>query len=241
MKNNNEILLTEAPSESEFFKILAIIAHNVKGPIKYMQYITDYTINNWETMQPSALLGCAEVINESSRNIDRLLSNLLSWARIQEGSLSSQVHLEDLNTIVAEELRLYEPFFRLKNVVQKQDLGDSIPIYTDKNLFSIVFQNILSNALKFAPKNSTIEVSIEKNQELGQIAVFVTDQGEGIDPDVIALLCNNEVMISPGTSEEIGTGYGLKISQYIMHILDGHLSFHSEKGKNTRVGIHLPY
>lgn len=241
MKIDDDLTLVDAPLETDFNKTLAIISHNVKGPIRYMQYITDYALANWDTMKPEALLGCAEVINESSRNIDRLLGNLLSWARIQEGSLSSNAKLEDLNELISNELRLYAPFFKIKSVTYKADLKGVMPIYTDKNLFSIVFQNILSNAIKFAPKHSVIEVAVHKNEVLGEMEVYISDQGKGFDADIVGKLCGPEPIINAGTSEELGTGYGLKLSQHLMSILGGSLSFQSVKGEKTSVGMHLPY
>ena len=77
--------------KANYLKLLSIITHNVKGPVRYMEYITDYTLRNWEKMQPSDLLECAKLINESARNISEQLGNILSWARLQDGTFEPKI------------------------------------------------------------------------------------------------------------------------------------------------------
>lgn len=218
----------------EYYKALSIIAHNGQGPIRYIHYITQYTLNNWGEMSPDDLLSCAQIINEAAKNIDSMLSNLMVWARMKEGALKANYTNVCVSKVISEEANLFEPFLQLKKITIERDLSNDVVAYTDEYILRIVFQNLLSNAIKYSPQKSVIKVCTARNAG-GDIEISVTDFGNGF-----SFTKNTPFEPKEGTLHEIGSGYGLSLTRSLLERIGGILQLYSEPKQPTTVTIVLP-
>jgi len=226
-------------AKENYLKLLSIIAHNVKGPVRYMEFITDYTIRNWEQMQPADLLDCAKVINETAHNISEELGNMLSWARLQDGTFNPNLQSLLLKDVLADELRLQGTIVKMKEIELAVEIDENLSVFSDSNLLKLAFHNILSNAIKFTKRGDQITIAgfVKKNEAI----LRVKDSGVGMTAQDLDLVCNNKSFSNPGTVNEQGTGFGLHISREIIELLNGTLTVESEIGVGTTVTIALPH
>ena len=225
-------------NQEEYLKILSIIAHNVKGPVKYMQYVTDYTISHWAKMEPKNLLDCANAINTSSRRISEQLVNIMNWARIQDGSFNPDKRKFNINHSIKDELKLHKAFLKIKKIKIEKDFSPKLTVSSDENIFHLAFHNIIANAIKFSTRDSKIIVSTKLINN--QVLVTVQDFGVGMNPEELSLIYNNKSFSNPGTVEEQGSGFGLKIAKDLISLLGGDIEIDSEKDKGTTVTLCLP-
>lgn len=224
--------------KTDYLKIISIIAHNVKGPVKYMQYITDYTLEHWRDLKPEDLRDCAQAINDSSRRIAEQLVDIMNWARVQDGTFNPTRRNFNLNKSIKKEIKLLNPIIRLKKITLSKDFEKKLTIQNDENILLLAFHNIIANATKFTPRKGTIHVSTRLDQ--GQVVITVQDSGVGMSEEELALLHDDKAFSNPGTVEEHGTGFGLRIAKELIQLLQGSLTIESVKDEGTTVKMILP-
>jgi len=238
MEKVAQIANRETQSKENYLKLLSIIAHNVKGPVQYMEFITDFTIRNWTTMKPEDLLDCATLINESARNISEQLGGLLSWARIQDGTFKPNVKSFTLSSAVEDELRIQRAILKLKSIQVKTAINQELSVNSDYDLLRLALHNILNNAINFTEKKGTITISAAIANKNAMLSI--EDNGIGMKPEELALLYDDKSFSNPGTVNEQGTGFGLRIAKEIVEILNGSIEVDSQFGVGTTVTICLP-
>ena len=164
--------------------LLSILAHNVKSPVKYMQFVTDYTLRNWSKMNPKDLLDCATVINESARDISELLDNLIHWAELNDGKLTPVLSDFNLRNWLKEEVRIHRPILNIKKIKVEYNIEDGLIVKSDPNLLSIAIQNVLTNAFKFSKKGDVVYLKGEIIE--GEFRISVQDEGIGMKEEELA-------------------------------------------------------
>jgi signal transduction histidine kinase len=226
-----------APSKT-LLDMLSIISHNVKGPVKYIQYITDHTLANWEKMSPEDLHECASIINQSAKDIAELLANMLYWAEIQKDELTRHDSTFDLREVIAEEIALHRTIERVKKITIENWVPKGTVIRTDANLLRLAFQNILSNALKFSFVNTRIWIDYQEKNGIRLLSI--QDEGKGMSPEELESLLNNEFISSSGTMNEGGTGLGTSLTRKVVQLLGGEIDIESQLDAGTKVTLRLP-
>ena len=110
----------------------------------------------------------------------------------------------------------------------------------DHDKIEKIIYNLLSNALKFTPKNGTIQIIGVNDQ--GFIKVMIIDSGVGIELEKIKkiLSTHQEVDSENGTEGEEGTGFGLDLVKDFVKMNKGALQIESEKGSGTTIHIMVP-
>jgi signal transduction histidine kinase len=102
-----------------------------------------------------------------------------------------------------------------------------------------VLINLLGNALKFSPNNSTITISEEQNDQYTKISV--KDQGRGIPKDQLAGIFDRFKQVNPvDKAEKQGTGLGLAICKSIIDAHHGHIGVISEPGEGSTFWFEIP-
>lgn len=203
-----------------------------------MQFITDYTLRNWDKMQPQDLLECASVINESARNISDHLGNLLSWARMQNSDFSPQPASFGVAKALEEELKVQQPFVRIKQLHLHTALDQELTLFSDLNFLKLILHNLVTNAIKFTNKGGSINIGLEAHQD--GILLRISDTGIGISEEEIKSLTNKKTFTKLGTVNEQGSGFGMIITHKLIDMLNGTLSISSEENQGTTFSVYLP-
>ena len=99
--------------------------------------------------------------------------------------------------------------------------------------------NIVSNAIKYSPKNATITIQSEVSPK--RVQIHVEDEGVGIPDALISkVFSDDEVTGRRGTEGEPGTGFGLPIVKAMVEAMEGKVSIESREGGGVRVTVVLP-
>jgi signal transduction histidine kinase len=174
------------------------------------------------------------------QDVTSLLDNLLFWSQAQMGSNhieSKQVRITD---VVRKNIELYKVSALQKNInidfIQPSGVMMAIG---DENIINLVLRNLLNNAIKYSKKNSSITVRLETRGQ--DLAISVKDRGVGMSKKLINRLFEKDYHNSTrGTSNEKGTGLGLKLCKEYLEKQEGDIVVQSEKGKGTLVTFTLP-
>jgi signal transduction histidine kinase len=209
-------------------KFFSIIAHDLKNPLHSMIGFSDLLENQFDEITDEKKKRYIQNINLASKNLFKLLVNLLEWARLQTGSIEFDPAQFDLNTLIEDVLDQFKVQTDQKEILLSSTMEDSTMVFADYNMVDAVVRNLLSNAIKFTPNGGEISVSKVENTDHWEIAV--KDTGVGIDlEDQEKLFDLSSKYSTFGTNNEMGTGLGLGLCKEFVERCGGQIWVSSEK------------
>jgi signal transduction histidine kinase len=175
-------------------------------------------------------------IKSSVKTLTDILNEFLSLGKIEEGKVDVKADNFDLKAFFSE--IIYEMNVLLKPAQQINYTHIGTPItYTDSNLLKHVVVNLISNAIKFSPENSTIDIISEIENDTTSLKII--DQGMGIPKSDQVHLFERFFRASNVTNIQ-GTGLGLHIVRRYVDLLKGTIQYSSELEKGSTFTITLP-
>jgi two-component system sensor histidine kinase KdpD len=159
----------------------------------------------------------ATVIDESER-LNRFIANLLDMTRLESGAIVPNTALHDVGDIVGSALRRASKILGRHKV--SLELEADLPMLElDAVLFEQVLFNLLDNAAKYSPPDSTI--SIRSLREKGFVSLQVADEGDGIPPGELESVFDKFYRVQKTDHVRPGTGLGLAISRGFIEAMHG--------------------
>lgn len=179
----------------------------------------------------------AEKIDRQITRMERMLGDFLEVARIEAGQLEIRSEVHDARTLVEEVVSLFEGASQEHQLTVR--LPD-VPLYLDCDPLRIeqVLINLVSNAIKYSPAGSPVEVALEANE--AELELRVTDRGVGIAEH------DRERIFEPfrrvGLSQQTipGVGLGLFVVRKIVEAHHGRIELESARGRGSTFRVFLP-
>jgi signal transduction histidine kinase len=218
---------------AEEINIASLLSHNVKSPIIYLQYVSDFLVSNWDEIEETEKLESLETINQAAKDIIVLLESLINWAKLNEGKLVPKLSSIKLNAFIETELGLHKTILHLKKLRVQVNVPLSVKVKSDPIFLQLILHNVLTNAIKFSYKNNTIKIDYSATKDSWSLSI--EDEGKGMDEEELALLLAEDAESVLGTFSEQGTGIGTALTMALAKQLGGQLTIESQLGAGTRV------
>ncbi len=227
--------------EANAFKteLLGIAAHDLKNPLQsvigFAQLIQEDKENKPKT------LAAAATIERVAQRMYKLIEELLNNVKLDMTGISlckSKVVVADLlRAVVAS----YQANAEKKSQTIELDLAENCLAELDAERMHEVFENLVSNAVKYSPKGKTIRVSL-KQVEGGAIRIAVKDEGQGLtEEDKSKLFGKFQRLSARPTGGESSTGLGLSIAKQLVELHGGKIWAESEReNKGATFFVELP-
>ncbi|WP_291116662.1 tetratricopeptide repeat-containing sensor histidine kinase [Flavobacterium sp. UBA6135] len=212
-------------------KLLSILSHDMKSPLASIeQVLSMYQQEVLSKLEKEELLQKLQI--QVGYTLE-MLNNMVIWAQSQ---------LEGLKT----ERILLNPHLTLTNVIQNAHLSLELKnitvdyinyleqeVWCDPNHLKIIFQNVLSNSIKFSYPNSKITIHME--DFASEVKIYFTDNGIGLSKELMAELNDKKesVIANAGTSNEMGTGIGLLLIKNLLKLNQGRLEIKNKHNKGA--------
>jgi len=236
IKKYSEELQELNNSKDKFF---SIIAHDLKSPFQGLLGCSNFLLNEFDSLDNNDKLKLALDINGASNNLYKLIENLLHWSRMQRSNIEFQAERINLFDEVNYVFKILERSASNKNIQLINKADKSLHINADLNMLNSVFQNLISNAIKFTPEGGNITVSSVKRGDF--VEVSVADSGVGIKPEDISKLFRIDSHFSTkGTNNEEGTGLGLILCKEMIEKHHCKIWVESEYGKGANFKFTIP-
>ena len=172
----------------------------------------------------------AKAISEAARKLAQLITNILKLNKLENQQIFPQPKEFDLGEQLCESLLGFEDAWEAKNLEIETDIEDNVRIKSDPALLSLVWNNLISNAVKFTPDGGKIGVSLKAEEE--HVIVSVSDTGCGMKPEVGQHIF--EKFYQGDTSHATqGNGLGLALVKRVVDILGGEIGVHSVYGQGS--------
>ena len=161
-------------------KVLSVIAHDLKNPVASVAQFSDLLASKPELAGKKHII---ESLRESAQAAVTLLDNLLYWGRSQADELKISPKNFDVEELIREVESLFLHMATQKELGLKTDIESGITVYADRALVNIVVRNLVSNAIKFTPREGSVVIGA---QQAGSVVRFsVADTGIGIKPEIL--------------------------------------------------------
>ena len=182
------------------------------------------------------IYGLLDQANKESEDVHDLLDNLLKWTKSQTGRLNVVLQDLDLNDIIPGVVDIFELIASNKKI-KLSYTGTSTIVRADNDMLKTVVRNFLSNAIKFSPENSTIEIIVSSDADFAKVSV--RDHGVGIAADRIdSIFHKGETTY--GTGGEEGSGLGLQLCQDFARKNGGDVMVESVEGEGSTFSVMVP-
>ena len=215
-------------SKSEF---LANMSHEIRTPLNAILGFIDLLK---EKESDKEKLKYIATVQSSSNTLLGIINDILDFSKIESGNLS----IDKVDFNVNEEFKTLVELFRAKASEKSLNLAlnmdDNMPsaLYSDPLRIKQVIANLLSNALKFTPRNGKVELNIGYKNK--QLVVSVKDSGIGVAKDKQKHIFKAFSQAESSTTRKYGgTGLGLSISSRLISMLGGKLQLESQEGKGS--------
>lgn len=175
-------------------------------------------------------------ISEVNR-LNDLADQLLLLARFE--NQKAAVHIEDVavDEVILQVLERYSSKIAAKNIALGFESGQHFWIRSDAYLFSVILDNLISNAVKYTGENGRIDIALARQED--RIVCSIADNGVGIAPDDLQKIYNEFFRAESQRRAVKGTGLGLSIAKRLCTLLHAELKIHSDLGKGTRAEVIL--
>ena len=207
---------------------IANVSHELKTPLAVM--------GNYATMlqQPGITdeerREYAKSISESARRLAQLITNILKLNKLENQQIFPKNEEFDLGEQLCACLLQFEDAWEKKELNIETDIEDDVRIRSDSELLSLVWNNLISNAVKFTPQGGTVGVRLKTEGD--QVVVSVSDTGCGIKPEVGQHIF--EKFYQGDTSHATqGNGLGLALVKRVVDIFSGEIGVQSVYGRGS--------
>jgi PAS domain S-box-containing protein len=234
---NSEAQLRELNATKD--KFFSIIAHDLKSPFHAILGFSGLLKREVHELDIDLIAKYVTLINSSALQTYNLLETLLDWARMQQNAIPFEPKKLLFSNIADSEIGNLQSSADQKNIVFTKDFQEEIIVNADEKMISSVLRNLISNAIKFTPKDGN--VSIQAVRRTGFVDVSVSDTGIGMTPETIGRLFKIETSFTTrGTGNEKGSGLGLLLCKEFVERHGGEIRAESEPGKGSRFSFTLP-
>jgi len=184
------------------------------------------------------------ILRQDIQNTYKLLENLLLWSATQRGTISFIPENENLYLLSDEIVKLLKQTADEKSINIKNEIPGNIIVNADKDMLTTIMRNLISNAIKFTPKEGEITIKahlITNENKQNYVQISVKDSGIGIAKEKLArLFILSEDVSTKGTEGEAGTGLGLTLCKEFVEKHGGKIWVESEERQGSTFSFTLP-
>lgn len=211
------------------------VAHDLKTPMTRLRGIAELSLQKPDNHE-GCLTGLTECLEESEKTVS-LLNTIMDISEAEAGAMHLTLIPVSLSSVIQSVCDLYEFVAEDKNITIKQNTIAEVEVIADKNRLQQAFANLLDNAIKYSPPDSTIEIVVAQNSE--NTGISFIDHGTGIDLQDQDKIWDRLYRGDRSRSEK-GVGLGLSFVKAIVEAHHGIVRVSSQPQQGSTFEVLLP-
>jgi PAS domain S-box-containing protein len=216
--------------KSEF---ISTVSHELRTPLTSISGALSLITNSMLGVMPDKAQAMLEIAYKNSQRLSLLINDLLDMEKLIAGKMVFDMDAKPVYLLVQQALlenKIYADKYSVKLVLD--DMSAAAAINIDAFRFQQIMNNFLSNAAKFSPPQSSVDINITVDQ--GWVRISVSDHGPGISDEFKTRIFQKFSQADSSDSrQKSGTGLGLAISKELVERMNGRIGFDSEIGKGS--------
>jgi two-component system sensor histidine kinase/response regulator len=220
-------------------RFISILGHDLKNPFNNILGFSEVLIEDIRKLNTGEIEDIAKNINKSAKITNKLLEDILLWAKMQQGKIPFKPQNLSFTNICRDTLEILNHSASAKNVLVNCRAADQLNVFADIEMLKTVLRNLVSNAIKFTNNGGIVNITAKQDSE--NVTISVSDNGVGIPPQNLAKLFDiSQVLTTTGTAEETGTGLGLLLCKEFVERHGGKIWAESVVGNGSEFLFTLP-
>ena len=211
------------------------VSHEIKTPLSAIQNYA--TLLQDPSLSEEERTHYAKHLFDVSKRMGSLITNILKLNKLENQQIILSKKSYNLTEQLCGCMLVFEDEWERKELVIETDLQDDVIIECDSELLEIVWNNILSNAVKFNKVGGT--VSLKLYTQSGKAVVIISDTGCGIDSETSKHIFDKFYQGDSSRSTQ-GNGLGLALVKRIAHMINADVTVSSEPGIGTSFTVKIP-
>lgn len=229
-------LMAEELSSMETLRtdFIANVSHELKTPLAI---IGNYaTLLQDKDLQEDKRIEYTENLVITTKRMSELITNILKLNKLENQNIYQKFDVFNLSEQLCECLLGYEELWETKNIEIQTEIEEDVKIKSSEELLSLIWNNLISNAVKFTEPGGSIKLTLIKKK--GVIEVAITDTGCGISKEMEKHIFDKFYQGDTSHSS-YGNGLGLALVKRVIDVLGYDISVDSELGKGSTFTVYI--
>lgn len=211
------------------------VSHEMKTPISIIKNYAE--LLRMDEMTDDKRKEYAEDIENAASRLSNLISNILKLNKLENQRIAPEAEFYNVCGQLSGCILMFEEAWEKKEIELDIDMEDVAIIEADESLMELVWNNLISNAVKFTDSGGII--ALRQTSDERQIKVSVSDTGCGMTKEQMAHIFDKFYQGDTSHSGE-GNGLGLALAKRVLELMDGEITVTSEEGKGSCFTVILP-
>ena len=230
----NDVIQELSGVETLRTDFIANVSHELKTPMAVMQNYG--TLLQASELSDDARIEYAKAITEQTRRLSSLVTNILKMNKLENQQIYPNTEVYDITEQLCECMLEHETVWEEKEIEIETDMQEELMVEADKELLSLVWNNLFSNALKFTERGVT--VSLRSYGDESYVYVEVKDTGCGMTSETGANIFKKFYQGDTSHSTK-GNGLGLALVKRVIDICKGEIRVESQLGEGSTFIVKL--
>ena len=211
------------------------VSHELKTPLTVIKGEIEITLN--KTRESDYYIRTLKTIENESNQIQQIIDNLLMLTKYTKSNIQQTFETISLDSLLLDIINHYNIQLQKKNIKLHLEKFESIELKGNKQLISIIFSNLIDNAIKYTQNDKNIYIELYK---IDKIYFIVKDEGIGIEKEQLSKVMDRFYRIDESRNKKIkGFGLGLSLVKNSVELHDATIKIDSNKDKGTIVEVIL--
>lgn len=221
-------------------EFVSLASHQLRTPLSSINWYTEMLLTGDAGKINSDQKNYLQEIYQGNQRMIDLVNSLLNVSRLEMGTFLVEPKKTNILKMADEVIKELLPRSLTKNIKITANYAKNIPeIKVDPKLMRIIFQNLLSNSIKYTPTEGKISLKIDK--DIHNINIEIADNGMGIPKNQKENIFSKFFRAdNVRQTETEGTGLGLYLVKSIIEHCEGKINFESTEGKGTTFFVSIP-
>lgn len=228
-RQNNELLQLNEEKNT----LISVVAHDLRMPLNHIKgFLNLFKMENPELAQQNSEY--IDAMTDASNRMSEMISRVLDINAIESKKINLKMEVANIHEILEYVEKNTQMLASKKRIdISSHYTSEKLFARVDRNYLIQVLENLVSNAIKFSPKGTTVYLSLEKIGKVLEISV--RDEGPGIsESDQKRLFFQFQKLSAKPTGGEVSTGLGLSIVKKYVEAMEGSIRCESKLGEGTQ-------
>ncbi len=211
------------------------VSHEMKTPIAVIKNYAK--LLEQENLPEEQRMEYAMTISDASDRLSNLITNILKLNKLENQRIVPEMQRYDVCEQITECILGMETRLDDKNIELETNLDERVYITADAGLMELVWNNLLTNAIKFSEEGGLVE--IQQMKEADHVEISVTDHGCGMSGETVAHIFEKFYQGDTSHASE-GNGLGLALALRVLELMNGELQVESRVDEGSKFIVVLP-